>query len=76
MNSATITREEIAAGLQIVRAVADSIKELGTSPAGPLYAVLMGRGVTLAGFEQIISILTRAGLVAKHGDMLTWTGPA
>jgi hypothetical protein len=68
------TKEQLKAGLNIVLAVTEAIREAREIPAGTLYAVLVGK-VDLAGFEKIIAIVTNAGLVEKRGDLLRWIGP-
>ena len=67
-----MTTQELAAGLNILRAVADTVRELGRAPRGTLYAALMARGITLPAYEKIESILVGAGLVRRAGDCLVW----
>ena len=66
------TTQELQAGLNIVRAVADTVRELGRAPRGVLYSALMGRGISLADYEKIEGILICAGLVRRAGDCLVW----
>ncbi len=70
-----ITKEELKAGLETVRAVAEAIHDAREVPAGQLYAVLcpvMG----LAEFERIIGMLVRTGLVARdQSHLLRWVSP-
>lgn len=73
---APVTREQLIAGLRTIRLVADAIREAGTIPAGIVYAALSTNGITLPGFESIVAILSREGLVARSGDCLTWIGPS
>ena len=69
----TTTPQEVKAGIRVVKAVAEAIREAGRIPSGHLYALLCG--VTdLAGYEQIIGILVNAGLVRKAGHELVWVG--
>lgn len=70
----TATKEKLKAGLSVVLAVTEAIREAGEIPAGTLYAVLIGK-VDLQGFERIVSIVTGSGLVEKRGDLLRWVGP-
>lgn len=70
----TATKEQLKAGLNVVLAVTEAIREAGEIPAGTLYAVLMGN-VDIAGFARIVSIVTGSGLVEKRGDLLRWVGP-
>jgi hypothetical protein len=68
----TITKQEMHAGIEVIRAVADSIRELKQVPAGHLYAVLMG-SMSLDGFNKIIRILKNAGLVREdESHLLHW----
>jgi hypothetical protein len=71
----TATKEQLKAGLNIVLAVTEAIREAGEIPAGTLYAVLVGK-VDIQGFDKIVSIVTNAGLVEKRGDLLRWVGPS
>jgi hypothetical protein len=66
---------QASAAFQIVAAVAEAVRELGTVPPGVLYANLMGK-LDLAGFEKIVGILKGAQLVSESGHQLTWIGPA
>jgi len=66
------TNQQIAAGLQVVRAVADTVRELGRAPRGVLYSALMAKGASLDDYEQIERILIRGGLVRRSGDELVW----
>jgi hypothetical protein len=67
---ATVT----AAALQVVRIVADAIRELGTVPSGVLYAHLAGK-FTLDQYEAIIGILKRAGVISvTPAHVIHWIG--
>ena len=61
--------------VRIVRAVAEVIRELGEVPSGHLYARLMGV-LSLDQYQQVVSVLVRAGLVRSQHDCLTWIGGA
>lgn len=67
--------EQAKAALKVTMAVADAIKELGTVPAGELYAQVMGH-MSLDGFNSLINLLTRGEtpLVRREGDLLVWNG--
>lgn len=67
-----MSNSELKAGLAIVRAVADTVRELGRAPRGVLYSALMAKGCTLANYEQIEGILVRAGLVRLESECLVW----
>lgn len=68
-------RDQIRAAIEVTRAVADCVRELGSVPAGHLYARLMGK-LSHDQFEQIISTLVEARLVRRHDShLLEWIGP-
>jgi hypothetical protein len=70
-----VTAEQRKAGLQVVMAVAETVREVGECPSGTVYAALVGR-VTFEGYQKILGILQNAGLVSVGKDhMLRWTGP-
>jgi hypothetical protein len=66
------TTKQVAAAIEVVRAVADTVKELGRAPRGVLYAALMRHGATLADYEKIEAMLIRASLVRRSGEELIW----
>lgn len=68
------TRDQIAAALKTVQAVAEAIKELGSVPSGELYAQLMGH-LSLSAYTRVIDTLKRTGLVKESNHLLTWIGP-
>ncbi len=64
------------AAIAIVAAVAVAIRDLGSVPAGHLYATVMGQ-MTLAEFEQVIAYIIESDLATRDAShLLTWTGPA
>jgi hypothetical protein len=67
-----MSNQELKAGLGIIRAVADTVRELGSAPRGVLYSALMAKGITHSAYETIEGILIRGGLVRRNGDVLTW----
>ena len=75
MNTAP-TKQQIAAALEVTRAIAETIRELKQVPSGHLYARLMGH-MSLSQYEQIITALVNTGLVERTGDhLLRWIEPA
>ena len=71
----TTTTQELQAAMTILHAVAETVREAGEIPSGTMYAALTGR-VTLEGYEQILRILTGAGLIAVDArHMIRWVGP-
>jgi hypothetical protein len=67
MNQNQPTKAELNAGMQILIAVGQAIRELKTVPAGPLYARLMGK-MDLEQFDAMIAILVKQGLVERTSD--------
>lgn len=73
----SVTKEQIAAGIRVVGAVAEAIREAKEIPSGHLYSALMSTaGINMEQYESIIGTLCRTGLVKKDGmHVLHWTGP-
>ena len=67
------TQNHVKAALGILRAVADTIRELGEVPSGHLYAHLMSK-LSLEQYEQVIGVLKQAGLITESNHLLTWVG--
>ena len=70
----SVTKEQIKGAVNIVFAVAESIRAAGSIPSGIVYGAISGT-VDLAGYERIIQILKDAGVVRQSGLLLVWTGP-
>lgn len=70
-----VTKEEIAAVIRAVAAIAEAIRDLGRVPSGHLYAQVMGV-LSLDNYTIAIDHLERAKLVRREGHELIWTGPA
>ena len=67
------TKQKAAIGM--IKAIADTIRELGEAPAGTMYAAVM-QYIGLTDFECIVGILVNAGLVERDSShMLRWVGP-
>jgi hypothetical protein len=58
--------------IEIVMAVAETIREAGEIPSGHLYAGLMEKGCTMAQYDNLIRTLIESGIVRKSGHMLKW----
>lgn len=70
-----MTKENIKAGLETIRAIADAIRELKEVPAGTLYATVMSF-LDLQQFNRIVEILKGAGLVEEtQAHLLRWIEP-
>lgn len=69
-----VTKESAKVLLQIVSAIADTIRELGEVPSGVLYAHLMGK-LSLDNYQYIIDILKQSGKVKEsNSHLLSWQG--
>lgn len=71
--NAELLKKQVQTQLEILRAVADAIKELGSVPSGVLYAHLMSY-MSLSQYERFISLLIDAKVISKSGNVLTWIG--
>lgn len=60
--------------LNVVRAIADTIRDLQEVPSGNLYAQLCG-SMNLNQYNTILGILKRSKLVEESNHMLRWVGP-
>lgn len=69
-----ITKQQIAATLNVVMAVAEAVRELKQVPSGHLYATLCDK-LTLEDYNAVVATLKGAGLVTERHHTLTWTGP-
>ena len=63
--------EQSKAGLSLVVAVAETVKDLGQVPSGHLYAALMHQ-MTLDQYIKVVNIMKRAGMVKENNNLLTW----
>jgi hypothetical protein len=70
----TVNKDELKAGVAMIAAVAEAIREVGQIPSGHLYARLQGK-VTLDGYNKLIGILKNAKLIEENNHLLTWIGP-
>ena len=72
-NVDSITREDLAAGLDFVVAVAETVKELEEVPSGTLYAVLSSvHGMTLDEYNKITSLLVKWGMIKEENNIISW----
>ena len=68
--------QKIEAQVQLVRAIAEAIRELKEVPSGHLYARIAGK-VSSETYEKVLSTLRRAELISiAPSGLLTWTGGA
>ena len=61
--------------VKVIQAVAETIREVGSCPAGMVYAALMTKGCSLPAFEKIIDVLVNSGVVKRNNNMLIWIDP-
>lgn len=71
----SVTQAQVKASLEVLKAVADVIRELGQVPSGELYARVMGY-VTLNQYHSLIACLKRTGLVKESNNLLIWVEPS
>ena len=67
-------KKQAAAQIELIKILADTIKESKEIPNGHLYAAVMG-SVSLDVYQSCIGILKRAGLVKETYNMLIWIEP-
>jgi hypothetical protein len=65
--------QKINAAVEITKAIAIAIKDLGSVPSGHLYAQLMG-SMSLENYEGAIGVLKRLGLVEEKNYLLSYIG--
>jgi hypothetical protein len=69
------SKTQMDAALNVVQAIAETIRELGELPSGELYARLVGK-LDLPDYEEVIRILKETGLVTETpGHLLRWNEP-
>ena len=66
---------DIGAGIGIICALADAVKELGQVPNGVLYVNFM-LFLSLHEYSEIIEVLKQTGLVEEINNLLCWKGVA
>ncbi len=69
-----LNTKQVQGGIQVIAAVAEAIRALGSVPSGHLYAQLMG-SMDLEQYNAVIRTLKNAKLVTEKNYMLTWVGP-
>lgn len=67
------TKEQVNAYIQIVKAIAETIKELGSVPSGHLYAMVMSK-MDIHMYNNIITLLKKNGFITEEYHVLTWIG--
>lgn len=69
----SVTKEQVKAGIEVIRSVGDAIRDLGRVPSGELYARLMGY-LTMQDFNNILDVLKGAGLIKIIHHEIVWVG--
>jgi hypothetical protein len=66
--------QKMKAAVEIMKAVAGAIKDLGTIPSGHLYAQLMGK-MSFDSYEKMLGALQRMGIISVDGNhLVTYVG--
>jgi len=66
--------QKMKAAVEIMKAVASAVKDLGSIPSGHLYAQLMGR-MSLDSYEKMTGVLQRMGIISiDRNHLVTYTG--
>lgn len=63
--------EATKAAVEIIKAIADTIKELKRVPNGELWAHCMGK-MSFNDYQKVIDILKGAGLIKEINNELIW----
>lgn len=81
----TMTRQELQAGLEMVAAIGQGIRDLcearrqrgedPTVPSGEMYAHLMAAGMSLDSYNAVIRMLQNARLIEVNNHLIRWIGP-
>lgn len=75
-----VTSAQRSAAFQVVAAVAEAIRALGSVPSGHFYSRLLAMPLlsqmTADQYRQLIGTLKSAGLVEENNHLLTWIGPS
>jgi hypothetical protein len=65
---------QVKAALNIVAALADTIRELKEVPSGVLYANVMNQ-LSLEQYNKAIDLLKGAEMITEQNHLLRWIGP-
>lgn len=76
MRHESVTRAQVAAVIDILTAIAETIRDLtelnGGVPSGELYAHLMGAGMNLEQYNLVIDTLKKAGAISVEAHYIKW----
>ncbi len=71
----TATKANVQAYVSCVRAIAETVREVGECPESALYVPLVGR-MSLETFNGMMRMLVGAGLVSiSASHLVCWVGP-
>lgn len=65
--------QKMQAAVQIMKAVAEAIKEAGSIPSGHLYSQLMGK-MSLGSYEKMIAMMQRMGIIKVDDHFISYVG--
>lgn len=66
-----MSKPQLTAQLNAIKALADTIQEAGSIPSGHLYAAFMPV-MSLEFYNSCLGVLKRTGLVSESNHLLTW----
>jgi len=62
-------KQAVLAAIGIIVETVEEMGELG-APEGPMYAALMGAGISLDQFNQLVALAVKTGKIRKSGHVL------
>ena len=67
------TADQMSFGLGVIRAIVETVREMGSAPVGPFYAALLG-SMDLDTFDRLLDFVLKTKLVRRDGHLLVWVG--
>lgn len=67
-----VTREQLAAGLETLKTMAEIVRLKQTISAGELYALTMNAFDSITAFDKALAMLVNSTVISRTGDVLTW----
>ena len=76
-NETEPTKQQMMAVIEMVKVIAELIRDLGQVPSGHLFAELQTSipGLTLPTYELLLRQLTAAKLIRRQYHLIKWIGP-
>ena len=68
-----VEQKEIAAAINVLKILSETIRELGRVPNGELWAGCMSK-LSFNDYTQAINIIKGAGIVKEENNVLIWIG--